>query len=263
MASKSVAAVAAAAGLPASNISATYTEAKPTGRRMLTTPETSSSSSSAGVAATYTLSAAQPAAVAEQVVTAVNDGSLQQELQTRLDLPSSPVVSLTAAGESGDPPEVLLKPTSLEAAAAEAAADVAAAIAAAVSSSAGAIAAAKGGAVDQPAAAAASSSSSSSSRTGAIVGGVVGGVCGAAVLAGVAWWCIAGAKKRQQQQPQQSKLSKDVLGTSASGSSWNGDDGSSVISGSTSTGNLKSVDIVMHVIEDDGAAPKGGKALAA
>jgi hypothetical protein len=214
------------------------------------------------VAATYTLSAAQPAAVAEQVVTAVNDGILQQELQARLDLPSSPVVSLTAAGKSGGPPEVLLKPASLDAAAAAitaAAAEVTAAITAAVAGSAGAIAAASRSADQAAAASSSSSTSSSSNRTGAIVGGVVGGVCGAAVLAGVAWWCIAGAKKRQQQQ-QQSALRKDVLAPSTSGCSWNGDDGSSVISGSTSTGNLKSVDIVMHVIEEDAAAAaKGGK----
>ncbi|WIA19613.1 hypothetical protein OEZ85_005551 [Tetradesmus obliquus] len=71
------------------------------------------------------------------------------------------------------------------------------------------------------------------------------------------------AKKRQQQQQQQSVLCKDVLATSASGCSWNGDDGSSTISGSTSTGNLKSVDVVMHVIEEDAAAAKGGKVFAA
>jgi hypothetical protein len=268
MASKSVAAVAAASGLPAANITAAYTEATPTGRRMLSTAEpssssSSSSSSSAGVAATYSLKAANPAVVAQQLVTAVNDGSLQQELQARLELPSSPVVSLSAAApKSGAAPEVILKATSLDSAAtASTAADIAAAVTAAVTGTVEAIAA---GSRNAAAAkdAAASSDSSSSNRTGAVVGGVVGGVCGAAVIAGVAWWCTVGAKKRQQQQQQQSALPKDVLAPSTSGSSWNGDDTSSTVSGSTSTGNLRSVDIVMHVIEEDvaAAAAKGGKA---
>jgi hypothetical protein len=267
MASKSVAAVAAASGLPAANITAAYTAAKPTGRRMLSTAESNSSSSR--VAATYSLTAAKPALVAQQIVTAVDDGSLQQELEARLDLPSSPVVSLSAAASrSGAEPQVILKPASLDSAAtaaasaataaasaAAAAADVVAVVAAAVTGSVEAVAAAK----DAAAAASSQASSSSSSSTGAIVGGVVGGVCGAAVLAGVAWWCTVGAKKRQQQQ--QSGLPKDVLAPSTSGSSWNGDDESSVISGSTSTGNLRSVDVVMHVIEEDAsaAAAKGGK----
>lgn len=262
-ASKALAAVSGATGLPASNITATYYSTLSSRRRTLLQEVTATASGAAtaaaaaaessGTIATYKLTAADPGKLASAVLQAVQDGSLLRSLESQgLTAPGcAPGISLSAQDAEGSKQLQLLQPTLLAAAAAPRPGDGKAA-ADAVAGSSNSRAGMQPGV---PATVQSGSSSSNSSDVGAIVGGVIGGVCGAAVLAGLA---VVAAKRQRAQQ----RLPSSVVSSKAACSTIGvaDSDAGSTISSSTSCGNFKSVDVVMHVIDEDAGQHSKGNA---
>lgn len=250
MARKALATVSAIAGLPADNITATYTNAPNNKRRRgMLAAAAGDADAGVGVLASFKLAAAKPKEVANNIVQAVQDGSLFLKLQASGLAPAwqgsrpgssnfTPVVSLSAKnGKSPSEQLRLLQPTSLLAAGQHELQ---------LHSHAPESAGLEGQRTTPELSGAGNSSSSRSNSTGIIVGAVVGGLAGAALLTGAAWWAVTTAKKP--------RLPKTIISTP---SPCMDSDASSTMSSSASTGTLnQSIDVVMHVSDDAWPATK-------